>query len=87
MILVSIVEFTPERKKCARTVRFAPLRRHPLGEAVPAVFPGVIPAKAGIYVSQKTTVSQIHTMGPRLRGDDASAGLPAACELQLPGLA
>ena len=37
----------------AKTSRFAALRHHPLGEAVPAVFPGVIPAKAGTYVSLK----------------------------------
>ena len=33
---------------------------------------GVIPAKAGIHVSPKTPVFHLHTMGPRLRGDDAS---------------
>ena len=45
---------------------------------------GVIPAKAGIHVSQKCRSFHIHTMGPRLRGDDAAANFPTAYELQPP---
>jgi hypothetical protein len=51
----------------------------------------VIPANAGIH-AQKDAVPYMFTMGPRLRGDDASASfeadfrLPVGFKLQLPDL-